>query len=164
MKTEKAIFAAGCFWGIQAAFDEVPGVVKTTVGYTGGHTKNPTYKDVCNDDTGHAEAVLVEFDPAKASYEDLLNVFWDIHDPTQFNKQGPDEGSQYRSEIFYYNENQKKIAENSLKKHQKKIGKTIATLIENAAEFYPAEEHHQKYYKKHKMVACVSNAIKRLTK
>ena len=150
MKTEKAIFAAGCFWGIQAAFDEVKGVVKTTVGYTGGTTKKPSYEDVCTDATGHAEAVMVEFDPTKVSYGRLLDTFWKIHDPTQFNKQGPDVGTQYRSAIFYYGEKQKDAAEKSLKNVQKKLKRPIATQIVEAKEFYPAEEYHQKYMENRK--------------
>ena len=149
MKTEKAIFAAGCFWGVQASFDDVKGVKKTFAGYTGGRTHNPSYKDVCNDETGHAEAVLVEFDPEVVSYESLLNVFWSIHDPTQVNRQGPDVGSQYRSVIFYFSASQKKLAEASMKKEQKKHEKKIATRIVKASEFWRAEEYHQDYHGKH---------------
>jgi peptide-methionine (S)-S-oxide reductase len=164
MKTEKAIFAAGCFWGIQAAFDQVKGVVKTTAGYTGGTTEKPAYEDVCSGETGHAEAVLVEFDPKTVNFEQLLDLFWDIHDPTQFNRQGPDVGTQYRSAIFYYNDKQKETAEKSLKKHQYKTKKKISTQIVHAGEFYPAEDYHQKYYKKHKVVACASGILKKLMK
>ena len=146
---QKAIFAAGCFWHVQATFDEINGVMKTTVGYTGGSRKNPVYRDVCNGDTGHAEAVMIEFDPVKVSYEELLGVFWKIHDPTQLNRQGPDKGTQYRSAIFYFNEEQKTAAEKSMKKEQKNHMNKIMTEITPASEFYPAEEYHQDYYKKH---------------
>ena len=114
METDKALFAAGCFWGVQAAYDGLEGVVDTVAGYSGGHTKNPTYKDVCSDETGHAEAVLVAFDPKKISYDKLLQTFWSIHDPTTKNRQGPDVGSQYRSSIFYFNDSQRRTAEKSL--------------------------------------------------
>lgn len=154
-KTEKATFAAGCFWGVQAAFDQTKGVLRTEVGYTGGTTKNPTYEDVCSDETGHAEAVLVEFDPKKVSYQELLEIFWKIHDPTQFNRQGPDVGTQYRSAIFYHSKKQKAAALASKEKAQKKFKRPIATKIENAKEFYPAEEYHQKYYKKHGMTCRI---------
>lgn len=154
MKTEKAIFAAGCFWGVQASFDNVKGVKKTFAGYTGGRTQNPSYKDVCNDDTGHAEAVLVEFDPKVASYENLLKVFWSIHDPTQVNRQGPDTGTQYRSAIFCFNSEQKSAAEKSKKMEQKKRKKPISTEIAPAKDFYPAEEYHQKYLEKRGEKVC----------
>lgn len=143
--TEKAIFAAGCFWGVQDIFDQVPGVVSSRVGYTGGRMKDPTYKDVCTDTTQHAEAVEIIFDPKKVSYEELLDVFWGLHDPTQLNKQGPDMGSQYRSAIFYTNVDQKKIAHASKDKEQEKINDKIVTEITKASEFYEAEEYHQKY-------------------
>ncbi len=154
MKTEKATFAAGCFWGVEEAFRALPGVVETRVGYTGGHSKNPTYKEVCTDTTGHAEAVEVTFDPSKTSYEKLLEKFWEIHDPTTLNRQGPDVGSQYRSAIFYQHEDQKKLAEIS------KVGKRgehknpIVTEITQATEFYPAEDYHQKYILKGGSSAC----------
>jgi len=150
MKTEKATFAAGCFWGIEQEFDKVKGVINTTVGYTGGNLKNPTYEDVCSDKTGHAEAVLVEFDSKTVSYERLLNVLWSIHDPTQWHKQGHDLGSQYRSAIFYHNEEQKKAAINSKQKLEKsgKYKKPIVTEIAPASAFYKAEEYHQKYFEK----------------
>lgn len=150
--TEVATFAAGCFWGVESAFRELigKGVLSTTVGYTGGHTKNPTYKEVCSHTTGHAEAVEVEFDPAKVSYEKLLRVFWSIHDPTTPNRQGPDVGSQYRSAIFYHSDEQRQQAEKS-KTELEKSGKwknPVVTEITKAGEFYPAEDYHQQYFEK----------------
>ena len=162
MKTEKATFAAGCFWGIESAFKQVKGVVKTTVGYTGGNFDKPTYEDVCSNKTEHAEAVEVVFDPKKVTYDQLLRVFWQIHDPTQFNRQGPDVGSQYRSVIFYYNSKQKKLAETSLQKEQKKHTKSIATKTAKVSKFWPAEEYHQDYYGKHKLAGCAINIMKKL--
>lgn len=153
-KTEKAAFGAGCFWHVEQAFREVSGVVDTTVGFMGGHTKNPTYKEVCTDKTGHAETVLVEYDPEEVSYNELLDVFWKIHDPTQMNRQGPDIGSQYRSVIFYYNDGQKKEAQESLDKEQKKTEEKIVTEITSASEFYRAEEHHQRYLEKKGLKTC----------
>jgi len=150
---EKATFAAGCFWGVEDAFRQVNGVTNVTVGYTGGHTENPTYKDVCSDATGHAEAVLVEFDPKKVSYKELLKVFWKIHDPTQVNRQGPDVGSQYRSAIFYHTEEQKKAAEES-KEKLVETGANVATEITPASEFCAAEEYHQRYFEKHGRSGC----------
>src|SRR5512133_2941640 len=129
METQKAIFAAGCFWGVQYFFDRIPGVVKTTAGYTGGHTKNPTYDEVCTHKTGHAEAVLVEFDPKKTSFITLLKRFFFMHDPTQLNKQGADVGNQYRSAIFYFNQEQRKEAIEIRNAAQKKIGKPVLTQI-----------------------------------
>ncbi|MBS3132429.1 peptide-methionine (S)-S-oxide reductase MsrA [Candidatus Woesearchaeota archaeon] len=151
---EKATFAAGCFWGVEYNFYNLKGVVKTTVGYTGGHTKNPTYKDVCSDETGHAEAVEVEFDPKLVKYEGLLDVFWKSHNPTTANRQGPDVGSQYRSAIFYHNSEQKEKAIDSRKKEQKKHKEKIVTEITKASAFYPAEEYHQKYFLKNKGFVC----------
>lgn len=142
---QKAIFAAGCFWGVQFYFDEVPGVLKTTVGYTGGHTENPTYEDVCTHRTGHAEAVLIEFDPAKVTYGSLVKQFFRMHDPTQLNRQGPDVGDNYRSAIFYFNDGQKAAAEKVRDELQPKYDKPIVTQITQAAEFYEAEDYHQKY-------------------
>lgn len=151
-KVEMATFAAGCFWGVESAFRELigKGVHSTTVGYTGGKTKNPTYKEVCSHDTGHAEAVEVVFDPAKISYRELLDTFWSIHDPTQYYRQGPDVGSQYRSAIFYHSDEQKRQAEES-KAAMDKSGKysaKVVTEITPAPEFYPAEDYHQQYYEK----------------
>ena len=144
---EKATFAAGCFWGIEAAFRKVKGVISTSVGYAGGTTENPTCKQVCTGETGHAETVEIIFDPKKVSYEELLQVFWEVHDPTQLNRQGPDIGTQYRSSIFYHNEKQKTAAEKS-KQDQ---NKNIMTEITKASEFYKAEEYHQQYHEKMKL-------------
>ncbi len=141
----QAIFAAGCFWGVQYYFDQVPGVKKTTVGYTGGKTKNPTYEQVCYEDTGHAEAVLVEFDPNEIHYETLVRQFFRMHDPSQLNRQGPDVGDQYRSAIFTMNDTQTAIAENVRDELQESLKQPIATMIERASEFYTAEDYHQKY-------------------
>ena len=147
---EKATFAAGCFWGVEAAFRKVKGVVSTTVGYTGGNTKNPTYKEVCTDRTGHAEAVLVEYDPSQISYEDLLKVFWEVHDPTQLNRQGPDVGTQYRSAIFYDSSEQQAAATASKERLEKsgRYKRSIVTEIIPASEFWRAEEYHQQYFVK----------------
>ena len=153
-KTQFATFAAGCFWHVEEAFMHIKGVIKTTVGYTGGHMENPTYDNVCSDATGHAEALQVEFDPKQVSYEELLNKFWEIHDPASFHKQGPDAGSQYRAAIFCHNEGQKEAALKSkekLQKSDKYKNKKIVTEIAKATGFYPAEEHHQKYFQKHKL-------------
>jgi peptide methionine sulfoxide reductase msrA/msrB len=149
--TEKAAFAAGCFWGVEAAFREVKGVVKTTVGFAGGKTKAPAYEEVCTNTTGHAETVLVEFDPAVVSYERLLDVFFDIHDPTTLDRQGPDIGSQYRSAIFYYSPQQQKEAQQFKEKLERsgKFKRPIVTEIVPAGEFYKAEDYHQLYYQKH---------------
>ena len=142
---DKAIFAAGCFWEVQFYFDEVPGVTKTTVGYTGGHTENPTYEQVCTHLTGHAEAVLIEFDLEKVSYEVLVRQFFRMHDPTQLNRQGPDVGDSYRSAIFYFDEVQKQTAEKILNESQPKFKKPIVTQIVAATKFYEAEDYHQKF-------------------
>jgi peptide methionine sulfoxide reductase msrA/msrB len=147
-KADTAIFSAGCFWHVQEDFDRLDGVIKTTVGYTGGNTKNPTYEEVSKGKTGHAESILIEYDPEKISYEQLLKAFWGLHDPTQSNRQGPDVGEQYRSMIFYHDNAQKHVAEKSLKEEQKKHNAKIATLIVQAKGFYPAEVYHQKYYAK----------------
>lgn len=141
----KALFAAGCFWGVQYYFDQVPGVTKTTVGYTGGHTANPTYDDVCYRKTGHAEAVLIEYDPAAVSYETLVKQFFHIHDPTQLNRQGPDVGDQYRSAIFYFTESQEQIAQKIRDTTQSAMPKEIVTQIVPAQPFYDAEDYHQKF-------------------
>ena len=152
IKTEDAIFAAGCFWGVEDKFRKTPGVISTEVGYTGGHVKNPIYKQVCTDKTGHAEAVKITFDSFLISYEELLRVFFSIHDATQLNRQGPDIGSQYRSAIFYYNEDQKMAAEKIVKELENSgsFRKSIATEIVPASTFNKAEEYHQQYYEKRK--------------
>jgi peptide-methionine (S)-S-oxide reductase len=152
----KATFAAGCFWGVEATFRQLPGVISTRVGYTGGSMPNPTYQDVCNDDTGHAEAVEVEYDPAKISYEQLLKVFWENHDPTQLNRQGPDWGSQYRSAIFFHSPEQEAAAKLS-KENLEKSGqyrKPVVTQIVPATTFYPAEDYHQQYLEKRGLASC----------
>ena len=152
--TETATFGAGCFWGIEAAFAKVPGVVETEAGYEGGKTVNPTYKDVCTNETGHAEVVQVKFDRAKVSYEQLLNVFWEIHDPTQLNRQGPDFGTQYRTSIFFHSAEQEAAAKKSLKARQEKMKRPIVTKITPAGTFYRAEEYHQKYLEKRGASSC----------
>jgi peptide-methionine (S)-S-oxide reductase len=154
MATEKAIFAAGCFWGVEAAFREVEGVVEAISGYTGGTKDHPTYREVCGDRTGHAEAVEVEFDPAKVSYNRLLDIFWQIHDPTQVNRQGPDVGSQYRSGVFYLTLEQETAAKESRERAQDKLSRPIATEITQASTFWPAEDYHQRYFEKHGFVGC----------
>jgi peptide-methionine (S)-S-oxide reductase len=146
----QATFAAGCFWGVEEYFRHVPGVVSTAVGYSGGHTKNPTYQEVCTDLTGHAESVLVTFDPAKVSYAELLDGFWTCHDPTTVNRQGPDVGTQYRSVIFYHDAEQEKAARASMKEVDDAhvFSSRIVTEIVPAAPFYPAEAYHQQYMEK----------------
>lgn len=148
---EKATFAAGCFWGVEDAFAGVPGVVSTRVGYTGGHKEHPRYQDVCSGMTGHAEAVEVTFDPAVISYDQLLNIFWQCHDPTQLNRQGPDHGSQYRSAIFYHSDSQKLMAQESLERLDRsgRLRRPVVTEITPCATFWEAEEYHQKYHQKH---------------
>ncbi len=152
MAQEKATFAAGCFWGVEAAFGQVKGVLSTRVGYTGGRTVNPSYEEVCSGRTGHAESVEIIFDPEVVTYGELVDLFWSVHDPTQLNRQGPDFGTNYRSAIFYHSEEQRKIAEESKKKAQESGrfgGRKIVTEIVPASAFYPAEEYHQKYFAKH---------------
>jgi len=146
--TEVAIFAGGCFWGVEHFFDKAPGVISATSGYTGGATKNPTYEDVCTGRTGHAEAVKVVYDPARTSYEALARLFFEIHDPTTVNRQGPDAGTQYRSAIFCMNDQQKTIAEKLIQQLRDK-GYKVVTRVEKASEFYPAEQYHQAYLVKH---------------
>ena len=150
----KATFAAGCFWGVQFYFDQVPGVTSTVVGYTGGHTENPTYEDVVRHGTGHAEAVQTEFDPDKASYETLVRQFFRMHDPTQLNRQGPDVGDNYRSAIFYHSEEQKETAEKLKDELAKDFKEPIVTEIVPASVFYPAEDYHQKYTEKTGLGMC----------
>lgn len=142
---QTACFAAGCFWGVETLFGCVPGVVTTAVGYIGGHLENPTYKQVCYKDTGHAEAVQLTFDPSKISFEKLLEVFFENHDPTTPNRQGPDHGSQYRSAIFYHSEQQKEAALATRLKYEKLLGKPVVTQITPAGTFFNAEDYHQKY-------------------
>jgi len=153
---EKATFGAGCFWGVEAAFRQVEGVVSTAVGYMGGSLKNPTYKDVCTDTTGHAEAVEVTYDPANVSYEELLKVFWQIHDPTTLNRQGPDVGTQYRSAIFFHGGEQEAAARASKEKLEKSgaYKRPIVTEIVPAGEFWQAEEYHQQYIQKRGLSHC----------
>ncbi len=153
---EKATFAAGCFWGVEAAFRQVDGVVSTSVGYTGGTTKDQTYYDVCSGMTGHAEAVEVVFDPSKVTYEDLLNVFWENHDPTTVNRQGPDVGTQYRSAIFYHDQAQKDAALASKERLETSgiLSRPIVTQIVPAADYYPAEDYHQQYLEKRGRASC----------
>ncbi|MBN2094517.1 MAG: peptide-methionine (S)-S-oxide reductase MsrA [Candidatus Aenigmarchaeota archaeon] len=145
---EKAAFGAGCFWHAEEAFGKLSGVKSTEVGYMGGSKRNPTYEEVCRGNTGHAEVVLVEYDPKEITYRALLDAFWQIHDPTQLNQQGPDIGAQYRSVIFYYTERQKKESSESRDQRQKRIGKKIVTEIRRASHFWRAEDYHQKYLEK----------------
>ena len=149
-----ATFGAGCFWGVEAAFQKLKGVTKTTVGYMGGALKNPTYEQVCTNTTGHAEVIQIQFNSEKISYKQLLDVFWELHDPTQLNRQGPDMGAQYRSVIFYYTKEQKKLAGETREKQQKNYTKKIVTEITSAQEFYPAEKYHQKYLEKQDLSHC----------
>lgn len=154
--TQTATFGAGCFWGVEAAFRRVPGVIDTAVGYSGGHTLNPTYRDVCTDETGHTEVVQVTFDPAKVSYEQLLAAFWQLHDPTQVNRQGPDFGTQYRSAIFFHSREQETAAKKSKAalEASAKFRRPIATEITPAGSFYRAEEYHQRYLEKRGAASC----------
>ena len=147
---EKATFAAGCFWGVEEAFYDEPGVVATRVGYTGGTLENPTYQQVCSGTSGHAEAVEVSFDPARISYDRLLKIFWQSHDPTQLNRQGPDVGSQYRSAIFYHSEEQRLQAESSREAvdHSGRYQRSVVTEVVPAGTFWQAEEYHQQYHRK----------------
>ena len=157
MSLQKATFGAGCFWGVEAEFRQLPkGVVSTAVGYEGGTMKNPTYRDVCTDRTGHAEVVEVEYDPEKVSYEDLLKVFWANHDPTTLNRQGPDVGTQYRSVIFYHTPEQQVAALASKEKLEKsgRYRRPIVTEIVPATSFYRAEEYHQQYLEKRGLSSC----------
>jgi peptide-methionine (S)-S-oxide reductase len=151
---EKACFGAGCFWHVEAEFRKVKGVIETAVGFVGGRLKNPSYRDVCSHETGHAEVCLVEFNPEEVSYSKLLDVFWRIHNPTQLNRQGPDIGDQYRSVILYYDDKQKKLALESKEKEQKKYKQAIVTQIVPASKFYRAEEYHQRYLEKNKLAVC----------
>ncbi|MBZ5570276.1 MAG: peptide-methionine (S)-S-oxide reductase MsrA [Acidobacteriia bacterium] len=152
----KAIFAAGCFWGVEATFRQLPGVISTRVGYTGGKTQDPNYKEVCTNTTGHAEAVEVTYDPAKLSYDKLLEVFWENHDPTQLNRQGPDWGTQYRSAIFFISPEQEAVAKASKEALGKsgRFSKPIVTQIVPEATFYEAEDYHQQYLEKKGLATC----------
>jgi peptide-methionine (S)-S-oxide reductase len=153
---EIATFGAGCFWGIEAAFRRVPGVLDAAVGYSGGHTQNPNYQQVCTDTTGHAEVVQVTFDPEKLSYDQLLNVFWTIHDPTQVNRQGPDYGAQYRTAIFFHSPEQEASAKKSKQALEAsgKLRRPVATEITPAGPFWRAEEYHQRYLEKRGAASC----------
>jgi peptide-methionine (S)-S-oxide reductase len=154
VNTQTATFAAGCFWGVEADFRDIPGVLDAEVGYTGGATQNPSYRQVCTDTTGHAEAVQVTFDPEKVSYDTLLDAFWSLHDPTQVNRQGPDVGTQYRSAVFYNDETQRVAAEASKARAQAKLTRPIATEIVPAQPFYRAEDYHQRYLEKQGLRHC----------
>jgi peptide-methionine (S)-S-oxide reductase len=156
MTTEKAMFGAGCFWGVEEMFRQLPGVIATAVGYAGGNTEKPTYEEVCSDETGHAEVVEVEFDPAKIKYEKLLDVFFSNHNPTTLNRQGPDVGAQYRSVIFYQSSEQKAQAESAktVLDQSGKFPRPIVTQIEPAPTFWRAEEYHQKYLQKSGRTHC----------
>ena len=153
MSKETAVFAAGCFWGVEAAFRQLPGVLEVTSGYAGGRTVAPSYQDVCSGRTGHAEAVEIVFDPQQISYDALLDAFWKIHDPTTANRQGPDVGTQYRSAIFTHGAEQQQLAEASRTREQANQPKPIVTEITAAGDFYPAEDYHQRYFEKNG-VAC----------
>ena len=152
----KATFGAGCFWGVEAAYRQIPGVISTAVGYLGGTMQNPTYYDVCSGRTGHAEVVEVTYDPDRVTYDDLLTVFWENHDPTTLNRQGPDVGTQYRSAIFYHDEDQKQAALSSKEEREKsgRYRRPIVTEITPATEFYMAEDYHQQYLEKRGLSSC----------
>jgi peptide-methionine (S)-S-oxide reductase len=154
--TELATFGAGCFWGVEVTFRNTPGVKDAVVGYLGGTMANPTYKDVCTGRTGHAEVVQVEFDPAEVSYDKLLDVFWENHDPTTLNRQGPDVGTQYRSAIFYHSPEQKRLAEESKKQLEAsgRFKRPVVTEITPASTFYLAEDYHQRYLEKRGLASC----------
>lgn len=152
----KATFGAGCFWGVEAAYRQIPGVTSTAVGYLGGTLENPSYHDVCSGRTGHAEVVQVEYDPSRITYDDLLTVFWENHDPTTLNRQGPDIGTQYRSAIFYHDEEQKEAAIKSKEERDRsgRYRRPIVTEITPATEFYMAEDYHQQYLEKRGLSSC----------
>ena len=151
-----AMFAAGCFWGVEETFRHLPGVINTEVGYSGGHVESPDYEMVCSDTTGHAEVVRLEYDPARISYRQLLEVFWQCHDPTQFNRQGPDIGSQYRSAIFYFDEQQASEAQLAKQQLQEsgRFSRPVVTEVTPASTFYRAEEYHQRYLEKRGLSPC----------
>ena len=152
----KATFGAGCFWGVEARFQQVPGVTATAVGYEGGKLDSPMYKDVCTDATGHAEVVEIDFDPAKVSYQQLLDLFFELHDPTQLNRQGPDWGNQYRSAVFYHSPDQEAAAKQVIARltEEKRFSKPIVTQVVPAETFWRAEEYHQKYLEKRGALSC----------
>ena len=152
----KATFGAGCFWGVEAEFRQLEGVLSTSVGYMGGTLENPTYEEVCTDLTGHAEVVEVEYDPSKLQYKDLLEIFFTLHDPTQLNRQGPDVGTQYRSVIFYENEDDKSVSKDFMDSISTKYTKPIVTSLEKKTKYYVAEEYHQKYLEKRGLSSCHS--------
>ena len=156
MSTEKATFGAGCFWGVEAAFAALPGVTATAVGYEGGQLEQPTYKQVCTDSTGHAEVVELDFDPDKISYDQILDAFFALHDPTTLNRQGPDWGTQYRSAIFFHTPEQQAAAQASKEALEKahRYSKPIATQIVPAVTFFPAEDYHQQYLEKRGLASC----------
>jgi len=154
MENQTATFAAGCFWGVEAGFRQVAGVIDAVSGYTGGHLDNPSYRQVCSHSTGHAEAVEVTFDPQRVSYDELLNVFWQIHDPTQLNRQGPDVGDQYRSAVFTHSPEQESAAIASRDREQSRHTRPIVTQIVPAPKFWAAEEYHQRYFEKNGGAAC----------
>ena len=151
---QKATFGAGCFWGVEAAFRQLEGVTQTRVGYTGGHTDNPTYEDVCSHATGHAEVVEVTYDDERLSYDDLLKVFWGKHDPTQLNRQGWDIGDQYRSVVFFYDDEQQEAAQRSKADEQTRHSQPVVTQIEPAQTFFEAEDYHQQYLEKRGQSSC----------
>jgi peptide-methionine (S)-S-oxide reductase len=152
--TEKATFGAGCFWGVEVEFRNVPGVVDAAVGYEGGTLENPTYEQVCRKDTGHAEVVEVAFDPAEVSYDELLDTFFELHDPTQLNRQGPDVGTQYRSVVFTHSAEQEQAARAARERAQERLDRPVVTAIELASDFWRAEEYHQQYLVKRGVASC----------
>lgn len=154
MSTERATFGAGCFWGVESAFRELPGVVDAAVGYEGGTMLNPTYQDVCTDETGHAEVVELTFDPVKVSYEKLVETFFGLHNPTTPNRQGPDTGTQYRSVIFFHSPEQERVAREVMRRVQPRFSRPIVTQIEPAQTFYRAEDYHQQYLAKRGLRHC----------
>jgi peptide-methionine (S)-S-oxide reductase len=152
--TEKATFGAGCFWGVEVAFRNLPGVKDAAVGYMGGTLENPTYEQVCTDRTGHAEVVQVEFDSDQVSFDEVLDTFWSVHDPTQLNRQGPDVGTQYRSVIFFHSPEQQEQALASKARVQAQVDPPVVTEVESASEFWPAEDYHQQYLVKRGLATC----------
>jgi peptide-methionine (S)-S-oxide reductase len=152
--TEKATFGAGCFWGVEVEFRNVPGVVDAAVGYEGGTLENPTYEQVCRKDTGHAEVVQVEFDPDEVPYDELLDRFFELHDPTQLNRQGPDVGSQYRSVVFTHSPEQEEAAVAARERAQERLDRQVVTAIEPASDFWRAEDYHQQYLVKRGLASC----------